>query len=231
MSGDDRIIADQIEYYRARAGEYDEWFERTGRYDFGAAEREAFKTEERAAEAALGAFGATGDGLEIACGTGWWTSRLVGTAASLTCIDAAPETITLNRKRLSLERKQLPEFVATDVFAWEPPRRFDFVAFCFWLSHVPSAKFDGFWAMVERALKPGGRVFFLDTPPSRRGVYESEPASKSEIELRRLKDGSEHRAVKIYYEPQALVEKLRALGWAAEISAGKYFLIGTAKRN
>lgn len=225
----ERDIAEQIEYYRARAGEYDEWFERAGRYDFGAEEREAFKAEERAAEAALGKFGATGDGLEVACGTGWWTRRLVETASRLTCIDAAPETIALNRKRLSLDRKQLPDFITADIFAWEPTRRFDFVAFCFWLSHVPSAKFDGFWAMVERALKPGGRVFFLDSPvPLKRRSPAA--ANDAEIELRRLKDGSEHRAVKIYYEPETLTEKLRALGWAAEISAAKYFLIGTAKR-
>ena len=30
------IIQQQIAYYRARAGEYDEWFYRIGRYDRGA---------------------------------------------------------------------------------------------------------------------------------------------------------------------------------------------------
>src|SRR5438552_983308 len=29
------ILQDQIDYYRARAGEYDEWWFRTGRYDRG----------------------------------------------------------------------------------------------------------------------------------------------------------------------------------------------------
>ena len=31
----DSIIQQQIAYYRARAGEYDEWFYRLGRYDHG----------------------------------------------------------------------------------------------------------------------------------------------------------------------------------------------------
>ena len=31
----ERIISDQIDYYRARAGEYDEWFLRQGRFDHG----------------------------------------------------------------------------------------------------------------------------------------------------------------------------------------------------
>lgn len=226
----DRIVAEQIEYYRARAGEYDEWFERTGRYDFGAEERAAFKAEELQAERALAAFAPRGDVLEIACGTGWWTRRLVRLAERLTCLDAAPETIALNRKRLSAAALPLPDFIAADVFAWRPPRAFDAVVFCFWLSHVPRAKFDAFWAMIDAALKPGGRVFFLDSPVPRH--RRSPPATNDpDIELRRLKDGSEHRAVKLYYEPEALREKLAALGWAAEISAGEYFLRGQARRS
>ena len=30
-----QVLSDQIAYYRARAGEYDEWWFRTGRYDRG----------------------------------------------------------------------------------------------------------------------------------------------------------------------------------------------------
>lgn len=33
---DDSILREQIDYYRSRAAEYDEWFLRTGRYDRGA---------------------------------------------------------------------------------------------------------------------------------------------------------------------------------------------------
>ena len=35
MSSNDPLIAEQIAYYRSRAGEYDEWFLRQGRYDHG----------------------------------------------------------------------------------------------------------------------------------------------------------------------------------------------------
>ena len=31
----DSLLCEQIAYYRARAGEYDEWFLRQGRYDRG----------------------------------------------------------------------------------------------------------------------------------------------------------------------------------------------------
>jgi hypothetical protein len=36
------------------------------------------------------------------------------------------------------------------------------VFFGFWLSHVPSAQFEAFWRLVDRALVEHGRVFFVD---------------------------------------------------------------------
>ena len=47
--------------------------------------------------AALDTFGATGDVLEMAGGTGWWTARLARTAGHLTVIDSSPEALDLNR--------------------------------------------------------------------------------------------------------------------------------------
>jgi protein-L-isoaspartate O-methyltransferase len=49
---------------------------------------------------ALDTFGATGDVLEMAGGTGWWTERLARTAGHLTVIDSSPETLDLNRDRV-----------------------------------------------------------------------------------------------------------------------------------
>jgi demethylmenaquinone methyltransferase/2-methoxy-6-polyprenyl-1,4-benzoquinol methylase len=48
------------------------------------------------------------------------------------------------------------EYIEADLFAWQPARRYDFVFMSFWLSHVPAARFDGFFDTVARALAPGG---------------------------------------------------------------------------
>jgi 8-hydroxy-5-deazaflavin:NADPH oxidoreductase len=48
-------------------------------------------------------------------------------------------------------------------FNWTPTQEFDMVFFGFWLSHVPMAQFADFWQMVKVALKPNGRVFFVDS--------------------------------------------------------------------
>ncbi len=50
-------------------------------------------------ERALDAFDLGADVLELAAGTGLWSARLAARASSLTCIDASPETLALNRER------------------------------------------------------------------------------------------------------------------------------------
>jgi trans-aconitate methyltransferase len=55
----------------------------------------------------------------------------------VTAVDAAPEMLALARQRV----RDLPvEFVQADLFAWQPPRRYDTVFFAFWLTHVPPAR-------------------------------------------------------------------------------------------
>ena len=96
---DDGLLADQRAYYQARAPEYDEWWQRRGRFDLGPELAEEWDREVAQVAAALETFGATGDVLELAGGTGWWTARLARTAGHLTVIDSSPETLELNRER------------------------------------------------------------------------------------------------------------------------------------
>jgi 2-polyprenyl-3-methyl-5-hydroxy-6-metoxy-1,4-benzoquinol methylase len=95
------IIQEQIEYYRQRASEYDEWFLRQGRYDRGEIHRQQLFSEVSQVEKAIFESAPSGDILELACVTGLWTQHLAPLANSLTAIDASPETIALNRQRVN----------------------------------------------------------------------------------------------------------------------------------
>jgi len=97
--------------------------------------------------------------LELACGRGAWTSQLLRHATDVTAVDASPEMLAIAAARAGSERVR---FIQADLFAWEPDRRYDVVFFGFWLSHVPPARFEPFWAVVADCLKPQGRVFFAD---------------------------------------------------------------------
>ena len=99
--------------------------------------------------------------LELACGTGLWTACLARGAAGLTAIDAASETIEINRTKIGDAQVR---YVIADLFEWRPIETYDFIFFGFWLSHVPARQFNRFWEMVRAALKPDGRGFFRRQP-------------------------------------------------------------------
>ena len=226
----DPLLDEQADYYRARAGEYDEWWQRLGRYDRGSEATARWRAEVAEVDAALARANLTGDILELACGTGWWTERLARTARRLTCIDASPETIELNRTRLRDAGLPLPEYRIADLFAWTPDATFDAVFFSFWLSHVPPERFALFWANVAAALKPGGCAFLVDSLPDPSSTARDHRMPDPQgMQERKLNDGRTFRIVKLFREPVRLADKLNAQGWRAEMErTARYFVFGRA---
>jgi SAM-dependent methyltransferase len=217
-------LGEQLEYYRARSAEYDEWWLREGRYDRGAALNAQWFEEAAVVSAALGAFRPAGRVLELACGTGIWSEQLLPFASKLTLIDGSPEML-----KIAAERVRAPEvrLVEADLFQWRPPERFDVVFFGFWLSHVPPERFAGFWQLVGRCLAPGGRVFFVDSryDPTSTALDHHLPAPEATVTRRRLNDGREYRIVKVFYDPAELTGRLSRLGWDFEIRQTEHYFL------
>jgi SAM-dependent methyltransferase len=199
------LLAEQIAYYRARAHEYT----RTAFPEVPAGDMWLARAE---VQSLLAAFRPAGDVLELACGPGSWTPELLAHAGSLTAVDASPEMLALARHNVP---PGAVRFIEADLFAWEPDRRYDAVFFGFWLSHVPLERFEDFWDLVARALKPDGRVAFVDdafrTPDE---LIEGEGSSTIQ---RRLTDGSAFRAVKVPHTAEALQGRIGRLGWQVEV--------------
>jgi demethylmenaquinone methyltransferase/2-methoxy-6-polyprenyl-1,4-benzoquinol methylase len=226
----DDLLCEQRRYYRARAPEYDDWWFRRGRYAIDAEAEEGWFADVAALEAALERFAPAGDVLELAAGTGIWTSRLVGYADRLTAVDASPEVLERNRAKLPPDAPA--EHVVADLFAWEPPRAFDVCFFSFWLSHVPRLRLAGFWDMVGRALEPDGRVFLIDNAHTDVGDPRHTIGMADEAARRNLADGREFDIVKRFWSPAELEEELAGLGWAftaAETPKG-HFLYASGRR-
>lgn len=211
-SDGDALIAEQIAYYRARAPEYDATFR-------GA--------HEPPLVAALDAFAPAGSVLELAAGTGAWTGSVLRHPVSrLVAVDASPEMLDLHAGHIDDPRV---ERRVVDLFAWEPDEMFDVVTFAFWLSHVPPARLPEFWGKVGRALRPGGRVLFVDQ--DRRGMTFEAPSPDPDYPTveRTLTDGRVMRAIKVYHPAHKLGELLRELGWEAAVRpVGDGFLVGVA---
>jgi len=234
MSDTDAPLFDeQLRYYRARAGEYDDWWLRRGRYDRGAEFNAAFLADASAVEQALCRHldaARPARALELACGTGLFTRHVAPRVAHLTAVDASPEVLALNRERM----QGVPvEYVQADLFAWQPGERYDFVFMSFWLSHVPQARFDGFWDGVARMLAPGGTAYVIDSAhePTSTARDHPEPSRDSGVVLRKLDDGRAFHVVKVFWEPDALCARLAPLGWRCSFArTPRYFVHGTARR-
>jgi 2-polyprenyl-3-methyl-5-hydroxy-6-metoxy-1,4-benzoquinol methylase len=210
----DEVLADQVDYYRRRADEYDV----TAYGDVAAA---------RARIARLVAeMRPTGRVLEIACGTGLWTEALAGPADTVTAIDAAPEVVAIARDRV---RSAKVRFEVADVFSWEPGARFDVIFFSAWLSHVPMSRFEQFWHSLRGLLAEDGRVLFIDEHVDER-AKEAYVPGRDEIIERRLSDGSTFRIVKNFVDPDELEVRLRGLGWDCAIRRdGRDWVCGEAR--
>ena len=193
----EELLAEQVEYYRRRADEYD-----TTAYGDVAAARDRIAR-------IVAKMAPRGDVLELACGTGLWTAALAPHAATLTAVDAAPETVAIARRRV---QPHAVEFEVADVFSWTARRRFDVVFFSAWLSHVPQDRFDGFWHRLRDLLAGGGRVLFVDEPVQSREKEDWVPGTDGVVQ-RRLEDGTTYRIVKHFLDPEVLLPRLRALGW------------------
>jgi demethylmenaquinone methyltransferase/2-methoxy-6-polyprenyl-1,4-benzoquinol methylase len=195
----DPLLAEQVAYYRAIAPEYED------HAIPGAGEDELI--------AALDAFQPTGDVLELACGPGAWTERLLHHATNITAVDAAPEMLARAKARVGEDRVR---FIQADLFAWTPDRRYDVVFFSSWISHVPLDRFDAFWSFVTDCLRPAGRVFFIDD--AYRTPDELIEGQSSSTIRRRLNDGTAYRAVKVPHRPADLEDRLRRLGWQVRVT-------------
>jgi 2-polyprenyl-3-methyl-5-hydroxy-6-metoxy-1,4-benzoquinol methylase len=226
---DTQILQSQIDYYRARAQEYDQWFFREGRYDRGEELNARWFAEVAEVRKRLVQFDAHGDVLELAGGTGLWTELLARTANSLTVVDASPEVIEINRARVDRTDTQ---YIVADLFEWQPESTYDAIFFSFWLSHVPYDRFVQFWRMLMVALRPGGSVFLIDS------LFEHSSTAKDHLLLdsgdssltRKLNDGREFQIIKVFYSATELSRHLEELGWSTDLQeTEKYFVYGQCR--
>lgn len=210
----DEVLADQVDYYRRRASEYDA----TAYGDVDAARARIARL--------VASLRPTGTVLEIACGTGLWTEALAGPADTLMAIDAAPEALSIARNRV---REANVTFEVADVFSWDPGTRYDVIFFSAWLSHVPTTRFDEFWQSLRSLLAENGRVLFIDEHVDVRDK-EAYVAGRNEVVERRLNDGTTHHVIKNFVDPEATERRLRELGWECVIRRdGSDWIYGEAR--
>jgi ubiquinone/menaquinone biosynthesis C-methylase UbiE len=228
QAGGPDVAAEMQAYYAARAPEYDDWYLRVGRYSRGPVHDLAWNAELDQATMWLDGLALGGEIVELAAGTGWWSTLLAG-KGSLSIYDASDEPLERARARLVAHGLRAHIHVRD---AWAEPDRMVDTLFCgFWLSHVPRARLDEFLAIARRWLKPGGRFAFIDSRPDpQSGAIDQPVAAGGEVSHRRLADGREFDVIKVYWQPAELEDALLRAGFVEPVvtTTARFFLLGQA---
>jgi len=227
-------------YYEQRAPEYDEWYDRRGRYNNPVTNAAWYSevgdlTRNVTRLAATVSHNTQARILDLACGTGKWTpifgqalpetGRVIAFDYSSAMLAQTQARLTENEQNSALEARI--RFVRGDAYALPFKNgAFDIVFFGFWLSHVPRERMGEFLTEVKRVLKPAGQVFMVDSAQELNVPNE-------EISKRPLNDGSIHQILKVRYsvpELQALLERYFGPGQASATQTRRYFVIGVASK-
>jgi SAM-dependent methyltransferase len=223
------LSAEMIAYYAARAPEYDDWYLRRGRYARGPVHDLAWNVELDQATVWLDGLPLAGEIVELAGGTGWW-STLLASKGSLSIYDANEAPLAIARERLVAHGLRAHLHVRD---AWaEPDRQVDSLFCGFWLSHVPRARLAEFLDLARRWLRPGGHLAFIDSRPDpHSGALDQPISSEAEVSRRKLADGREFAVVKVYWQPAELEAALGAAGFleASVSTTERFFLLGRAR--
>jgi demethylmenaquinone methyltransferase/2-methoxy-6-polyprenyl-1,4-benzoquinol methylase len=224
------ILQQQIEYYRARATEYDEWWYRQGRYDRGDVANQIWFTEISHLKQALSAIPPQAHILELACGTGIWTQELITIGEKVTAVDASPEMIAINKIAVASDKV---DYIKADIFNWQSPIQYDMIFFSFWLSHVPPDRLASFLGHISTMIKPNGHLFIIDSRRVSESTANNHVLPDEGVTLqRKLNDGRVFEIVKVFYEPEELRAQLAKAGFDATITTtNNFFIIAHGRKN
>jgi SAM-dependent methyltransferase len=193
---------DSAAYYAARVAEYEDVYQKPER------QADLVKLRETVA-----AYFRDRHVLEIACGTGYWTSVIASTAATVLATDASPEVLAFARARLrSLPIVRLQVADAYDLDKLEGS--FDAVLAAFWVSHVPRDRLTFFLEGMHRRAGRGARVLLID---NRYVEGSSTPIAfrdddGNSFQRRRLAGGTEYDVLKNFLTRDAIVEAVKSVG-------------------
>jgi len=208
-----KILTDQINYYRARADVYDESISSgLETFDIG--------------KSLLSKLGKFDQILELACGTGIWTETLLNMGNHVTAVDAAPEMLKIAKEKFGDERITYQQ---ADLFNWNPDKEYDLVFFANWLSHVPPNAVDDFLSKVKKSLRKNGVIAFVD----QHAPSDADKAiAEKEIYAKRPLAGQEFTIIKVFYDLEDLERRLEGLRLKVSVEKfGENFFLMRGKQN
>lgn len=185
-----------VDYYRARAPEYEQIYYRDVPERRKEIDDECAKVRAIAKDKTV---------LDLVCGTGYWTKIASASAKTVVATDIAPEMI--NQAKTKVYNCPV-EFVVSDLYHLPfKPHSFDLVMLGFWLSHEPKQNYSVLFDAITAPLKPGGQIWVIDNnPPAEGSQVDSTGADEhgNNLKVRRLDNGNEYVILKNYFSKEEL---------------------------
>lgn len=102
-----------------------------------------------------------GNCLEIASGTGIWTTILACLNNEVIALDSSPKMHKIAKQKY--ENLNIIKQIEFNVFDFVTSDRFDLIFSAFWISHIPKELFVQFWVKITKWLNKGGQIIFFDS--------------------------------------------------------------------
>jgi SAM-dependent methyltransferase len=156
--------------------------------------------------------------IEVAAGTGWWTSVLAGTAASVTATDVNQANLDIAKSRRTWPSSVV--FAIADALQLQTvDGAFDAAFAGFFWSHIPLTKVGAFLAGLMSRLLPGSLVVLVDNRLVAGSVH---PIARRDeqgntYQQRQLHDGSSWEVLKNFPRPDEVRSRLSQYGQAVEV--------------
>lgn len=184
-----------LAYYDERAPEYEDAYT-LGTGTASALPPTVFRTEAVAIQGVV-ASAIRGRVLDLACGTAYWLPLYFRQATHVTLFDQSAAMLDIARRKAEqLGLSAMCTVIQGDVFDYAfEESAYDAVLVGFLLSHLHPEQEAGFFEVLRRVLRPGGRVLLLDSAWSseRRRVN-----AKVEQQIRLLNNGEAFEVYKRY---------------------------------
>ncbi|EAL68853.1 hypothetical protein DDB_G0277333 [Dictyostelium discoideum AX4] len=163
-------------------------------------------------------------------GTGNFTKLFLNEKYKLHCEEGSLQMIDVLKSKFEKEIKEMGDNFSinqTDLFSekFNPaPNTYDIVFMGFLISHIPPSLFNEFFSKCTTALKPNGRLVFIDSYYHKSYKLKVHESGKNNIKLdenlkdddyiikRKLLDGKEFSIYKICFTAESIMNTLTDVG-------------------